>query len=330
MAKSSIHKDKIFNLFKDGGFKVNLFYKPTMKDNDIFYHIILDSVIKIRLRLINDNIINIVDVIALTSEYLESRYDSLVKTFINQTEFTIIIEKLGNTQSLNNACTKLGLPCVADDRFISIPKKLYNMYTRFYKEDETKFGFYIAAVVDDLDKVEIDEPVIEEPEPEVIIKEVEVIKEVPVEVPVETIKVVEKIVEVDSNKNKVDISSLPIDKQISHILGKGFALTSPFNKENGEFSITYMDIIILTFFMSSTGLEIRDVSIAQNATPPSNIYYMQVFEFIENILEYYSVSIVNIRNEVVYNICKIREYAKIPQVNTNRRSFGSYKVIKYN
>lgn len=320
---ANIHKDEVFNLFKNNGFSVKLFYKPTMRKNDMFYHIILDSVLDIQLRLFNDNFIVINGVLPLSSEYMETKYEHLIKTFINQDTFSIAIERLGNTQCLNNTCIKLGLPCVVDDRFITIPKKLYNMYKRYYKDDETKCGLYIAAVVGDLESMEVQEDVEREPEPEVIVKEVEVPVEVIKEVPVEVVKEVIKEVE----KPKVKIEELPFENQICELIGDGCELIK---YEEGTLIVRYMGLIEIEFGITNIGLDIIRVSPVNNVTPPSNVYYMQTFERLERIVDYYDIVVRNIRNETIYKICQIREYEKVIDVRGSRRSFGSYKMKKYN
>ena len=319
---ANIHKDDVFNLFKNSGFSVKLFYKPTMRKNDMFYHIILDSVLDIQLRLFNDNFIVINGVLPLSSEYMETRYEQLIKTFINQTTFSIAIERLGNTQCLNNACIKLGLPCVVDDRFITIPKKLYHMYKRYYKDDETKCGLYIAAIVGDLETMEVEEDIEKEPEPEVIVKEVEVPVEVIKEVPVEVVKEVIKEVE----KPKVKIEELPFEKQICELIGDGCELVK---YEENVLIVKYMGMIEIEFGITNTGLDVNRVSPVDNVTPPSNVYYMQTFERMERILDYYDIVVRNVRNETIYKICQIREYEKVMDIRGSRRSFGSYKMKKY-
>ena len=60
-------KNKIFDLFKTG-FKITFFYKPTMEFEDDHYYVILDDVIEIGIKIINnvaviDNIVSLLEII---------------------------------------------------------------------------------------------------------------------------------------------------------------------------------------------------------------------------------------------------------------------------
>ena len=139
-------KGKLFNLFKDS-FRITFFYKPSMSEDDIFYYIILDDEIKLKLRLIHEAIV-IDDVIPLTTSYLAKSYEKMIELLVNQSEFTVLVSLIGNATTFSSACIKYGAPVIEDYRFITVPMSFYNKLKEYYKDDKTKYGFYLLAVRD--------------------------------------------------------------------------------------------------------------------------------------------------------------------------------------
>lgn len=139
-------KGKLFQLFKDR-FKITFFYKPSMIDDDIFYYIILEDVIKLKIKLIYGAIV-VDDIIPLSSVYLAKEYETLIDIFIHQTDFTVLISLTGNTIAFSSACIKINAPIVDDPRFLCIPRNLYDNLRDYYKDDTSKYGFYLLAVKD--------------------------------------------------------------------------------------------------------------------------------------------------------------------------------------
>ena len=156
MARS--RKGKLFNLFKDK-FKITFFYKPTMIDDDIFYYIILDDLIKLKIKIIHGTLV-IDDIIPVSTTYMAKVYNSLIEILTQQTDFTVLVSLTGNTSAFSSACIKCGAPIIDDDRFLSIPKNLYLKLKEYYNGDESKYGFYLLAVKD-IDDEFIDENTIE-------------------------------------------------------------------------------------------------------------------------------------------------------------------------
>lgn len=157
MARS--RKGKLFNLFKDR-FKITFFYKPTMAEDDTFYYIILDDLLKLKIKIIHGTLV-IDDIIPVSTAYMVKVYDSLIETLTQQTDFTVLVSLTGNTSAFSSSCIKCGAPIVVDDRFISIPKNLYMKLKEYYKDDESKYGFYLLAVRDISDAEIVDENTIE-------------------------------------------------------------------------------------------------------------------------------------------------------------------------
>lgn len=157
MARS--RKGKLFNLFKDK-FKITFFYKPTMSEDDIFYYIILDDLLKLKIKIIHGTLV-IDDIIPLSTSYMAKIYDALIEILTNQTDFTVLVSLTGNTSAFSSSCIKCGAPIIDDDRFLSIPKNLYLRLKEYYNGDESKYGFYLLAVKDIEEDEVIDENTIE-------------------------------------------------------------------------------------------------------------------------------------------------------------------------
>ena len=137
-------KGKIFALFKDD-FKITFFYKPSMELDDIFYVLILDDLLKLKLNINGDTLI-IDDIIPLTEAYLASTCDTLIHILKNQKISTVLISLLGNTQCIHTACMKHNVPIVEDDRYITVSKPLYDRFKQYYQNDSEKYGFYLLSV----------------------------------------------------------------------------------------------------------------------------------------------------------------------------------------
>lgn len=157
MARS--RKNKLFNLFRDD-FKITFFYKPTMIDDDVFYYIILDDLIKLKIKMIHGAIV-IDDIIPVSTAYMANIYDSLIELFTKQTDFTVLVSLTGNTSAFSSSCIKYEAPIIEDERFLTIHKNVYEKLKEYYKEDISKYGFYLLAVRDIPDGEVVDEQTIE-------------------------------------------------------------------------------------------------------------------------------------------------------------------------
>lgn len=147
-------RGRIFNLFKDS-FKISFYHKPTYELGDIQHYIILNDILSIKMREINDMLI-IDDMIPLTKTYMVSLYDTIGNLLMNQTQFTVLISLLGNTSEFYPTCTKLGVPVVEDNQFINVSRVLYEKLKVYFENDVTKYGFYLLAVrePDELDSMQ--------------------------------------------------------------------------------------------------------------------------------------------------------------------------------
>lgn len=140
-------KDKMLSFFKSK-FNITLFYKPSYKDNDIFYVIILDDILQLRFKNVG-NVIIVDEVKPLVDEHADFSKE-LITFFLNQTSFNILISKLGNNPAINKICSELNIPVVDDERFITVPLPLYKRYIDYYKSNSELYGFYLLAVLDDI------------------------------------------------------------------------------------------------------------------------------------------------------------------------------------
>jgi len=140
-------KNKLFDLFKSG-FKITLFYKPTMNEGDEFYYLVLDDVIKLKVKDIN-NVFVIDDVIPITETYIRPIYEKVVRHIMSQDKVTVLISLTGNTIAIQQACVSCNAPVKEDERYITIPLGYYNKLKAFYNDDISKYGFYILSVSDD-------------------------------------------------------------------------------------------------------------------------------------------------------------------------------------
>lgn len=139
-------KGKVFTLFETN-YRISFFHKPSMGVDDTFYYIILDDVIRLRLKVFNNSIIVIDEILPLQKTYLLPFYDDFVKFLMEQTMFTVLISKLGSISCIDDSCIKYDVAVIEDERFITIPKQLYTRLCT-YMSDTERYGFYLLAVID--------------------------------------------------------------------------------------------------------------------------------------------------------------------------------------
>ena len=164
--KMASYKDTIFDIFKPK-YKIDLFYKPTGIEDDLFYHIVLDSTILIILRYYEDTkVIILRDIMQLSpTGYIPSFYDTLVEFLKEQTNFTIVADRLGNTHVIDNACIRAGIPTLHNNIYSVIPKKLRQMYDQFYSSQPNKTGLYVFSVAKHTDMNKTPKDLQEKPKP---------------------------------------------------------------------------------------------------------------------------------------------------------------------
>lgn len=155
-------RNEIESLFKEA-FTVSFIHKPNMETpEDTFYYLILDDLVRIRLKLFG-TILVIDEVTPLSMKYMTPIFKSLLDLLVGQDKYTVLISILGNTNAIRETCANTVL--IEDERFITVPFQYYKRMVDYYKGDKSKYGFYLLAVVDDMDNMPIDDPSDQEDEP---------------------------------------------------------------------------------------------------------------------------------------------------------------------
>lgn len=312
------HNDPLFKVLKDY-FRVNLFYKPSMVDLDVRYHVVLDNEIIIQFQVIAKNFLIIDNIVPMTTQYIPKTYDNLVKCLINQKEFSVMIFRLGNTTVINDACVNNNVPIVIDDKFITIPKKLYSMYQRLYQKNEDMCGFYLLALNGDLDSIEIITPH-ESKKPEVhpkieapkkpVVKEVKKEPEI-VGKPVEPVENV--------SNNAIDI----IKKRLITL----FPSSKVCDDDSDRGIILITKDFVVQFHLNGIILELVDMRQVDDTTLISGVTYMNFFAILEGLLSVVPISIVNVKSKILSTICQTRGYERlVGTYSLNRNEYGSYSM----
>ena len=317
-------KNKVYSLFEND-YKIGLFYKPSMQLDDIFFYVELDNTIRLVLKLIGENILIVHDIIPLTTAYLVKFYDSFIKFLAGQKDFTILISKIGNTSCLDDACLKLSIPLVDDNRFLSVPERLYNRMRDIYNKDANKYGFYLVAVSDDteFDPESIQSINIQSTDENRVVVEIETTKQIEQPEPIELTKPVEVV----PKKFEPIVEDAPksdalIDKFLHYITKRYRSKLKVISFEDGVYNVSISEIDI-------SFKEMEDNIIITNCdTKPgccvSSIVYLSILEFMEKF-KLSDVIIDNVTNGMVFSVCKTKGYQKIRAVKpTLANNFGSY------
>lgn len=315
-------KNKLYELF-ESSFQIGLFYKPTMTDTDIFYYIALDDNVRLSIRLYNDNVITIHDIIPITTKYLAKFYKKLITFLMKQELFTVLISCIGYTSGIEETCIELGIPVVDDERFLSVPSRVYQRMKTVYTSDTKKYGFYLLAVHSNI-TIEVnqeEEP--EEPEQEILTdsgykEEVQV-----VEVDTHTTEEPKEPSRTINNICDRFILFLKSDREFHEIRDVG----------TGIFEASFRNGIYIKFKMVEYDqIDIVEIS---SSLEISSIYYMMLFEKLEAFLDDEShIMLPDVQNRIVYNVCRSREYPRISNdiakkstYRTNQHNaFGTYQI----
>lgn len=311
-------RNKVFDLFKSD-FKISFFYKPTFENNDDFYIIVLNDVIRLRIKVI-DEVIVIDSSTTISKTYVTPIYDKILDTIINQDKCTVLLSLLGDNINLYQSSLRYNLPIIDDENYLTTSKELYQRW-KMYNDDISTYGFCILSVSeqDDLQK----EPI--EPKQPVAVtvkqdKPKEHIKERIIEKPVNTSQniYVNSIVNV-LTKNIPEIVIDGIDDNIIHC-----------RICNEEFNITIID----------KSIYIKDLLQSQE---PSSLNLIKILELINGFEKLLSilpdVFIVSIYNNEIYRLCLAKNYQLIEEGNNFPvgklfkqafHGYGTYKIVVRN
>lgn len=139
-------KNKIFDLFKND-FQITFFYRPSMQDDDVYYYIVLADAIRLKIVVIRDVVI-IDNVTQITTAYVKPMFEQMVRVIMSQQNLTVLMNVIGNSLSVIQACVSCDAPLVEDERYLTVSQGYYNKLKNMYNDDLTKYGFYILAVSD--------------------------------------------------------------------------------------------------------------------------------------------------------------------------------------
>ena len=310
---SRSRKNKLFDLFKSS-FHITLFYKPTNEGNDIFYYIILDDILKLKIMKVK-GVYVIDDVIPLTSTYIKQVYEKVVNHIKDQSKLTILVSLTGNTIAIQQACVTCGVPLVTDERYLTIPLGYYNKLKSIYGNDTSKYGFYILSVGDEDN---------DEPEPEVKSN---------------TIKV--KEIKKTNGLNNTPIGvELPIRKiqyflktELDRIFQTNVLID--FITEN-SFKCQFTEEESFVLELLDSGIYIKDLFQSKG----SNINLVKMMDFVnvlQKLIKFHpKVYIINVQNWILYGICNNKEFIQIQEgqkLPVNKlfkqafQGFGSFQLV---
>lgn len=157
-------KGKIHGIFKSA-FQISFFHKPSMEEADVYYYIVLEDLILLKMRLLYDIILIIDDVMPLSMTYLEPQYEKLFGLLRDQTSVTAMISLVGNTHTFRQVCAKYDTPIVEKEEFLDCSPLFYNKYKNYCRNDISRYGFYLVSMREDtfamIDSAKRQEPELE-------------------------------------------------------------------------------------------------------------------------------------------------------------------------
>lgn len=305
MGNNKLKKQSKFQTYLESFYNIDLFYKPSMQNDDIFYFLELDNTIRMIFRIIYDNVIIITSIIPLTSSYLSMFHNELVQNLKNQKDYTILLTTISNNIDIINACKKNDIPLLDDNRFKVVNNRLYDILKNNHSNDLSKYGIYVIAVSDVTNIPKENEPSI-----------------------IENAKCT--IVEVKKESNNINTpEGLELNDTINDLyryLSKSrYTITDIKKLDNKEnsYRITVLNKITMDVNYSNDRINITSIiTVNGNTIDAMNLM---------NCLEKYNgcdIVIENLTNSIVYNIVKAKNYKSLDgtKVFALKNSLGSYKI----
>lgn len=142
-------KGKVHGIFKSA-FQISFFHKPTMTDGDIYYYIVLEDLILLKMRLLFDIVLVIDEVTPLSMAYLEPQYDKLFTLLRDQTSVAVLVSLIGNTTVFRQVCNNYGTPIVEKEEFLDCSQIFYNKFKNYCRNDANRYGFYLVALKEEM------------------------------------------------------------------------------------------------------------------------------------------------------------------------------------
>ena len=100
MGNNKLKKQNKLQTYLESFYNVDLFYKPSMQNDDIFYFLELDSTIRMIFRIIYDNVIIITSIIPLSNSYLSTFHNELIQNLKNQKDYTVLLTTISNNNDI--------------------------------------------------------------------------------------------------------------------------------------------------------------------------------------------------------------------------------------
>lgn len=174
-------KGKVHGIFKSE-FHISFFHKPSMEETDIYYYIVLEDSVFIKMRLLYGIVLIIDELYPLTTSYISPLYERIFNLLKTQTAVTVIVSLIGNAAEFRQTCIKFDAPIIDDDRFIGCASNFYTKYKNYCGNNVERYGFFLIALKDEtfavIESNSYDDTINEE-KPVEIKKEVEVIPNKP-------------------------------------------------------------------------------------------------------------------------------------------------------
>lgn len=301
MGNNKLKKQSKLQTYLESFYNVDLFYKPSMQNDDIFYFLELDSTIRMIFRIIYDNVVIITSIIPLSNSYLSMFHNELIQNLKNQKDYTILLTSISNSNDIINACKKNDIPLLDDNRFKVVNDRLYDLIKEKHSNNLSKYGVYVISVSD--------------------------VVNVPKEPNISNIETTKcTIIEVKKTDNNINIPeglTENISELYKHLSKCNYTITDISKLNDNTFRITILHKIIFDIKDSDNRLSI--ISIV--TTNGNTIDALNVMSCLEKYT-HSDIIIENLTNSIVYNIVKAKNYKSLDNngIFALKNSLGSYKI----
>lgn len=300
-------KGKLHGIFKSQ-FQISFFYKPSMEGMDIYYYLVLEDILFLKLRFVENTVLIIEDITPLTSSYMEKEYERLFTFLKEQTTITVLVSLIGNLGAFRQTCMRMDAPLIEDDRFIAYPEPFYQKYKNYCGNDATRFGFFLLALNEDSFKepspnekpipVEIppepEEEKTGEPQEEILVE--------PKDLSVESTLLNDWAKEIKAQlKEEVEVTFIP---QTSNAKREDYQLQCSFVKGDEEL------FIVLAISFLSVSDDRSEIHISSHHIPPATVIWtLDIFRQLVTVVNtykkrglFFQVSIVVKLDSILYNM----------------------------
>ena len=120
-----------------------------MEETDIYYYIVLEDSVFIKMRLLYEIVLIIDELYPLTTSYISPLYERIFNLLKTQTAVTVIVSLIGNAAEFRQTCVKFDAPIIDDDRFIGCASNFYTKYKNYCGNDVKRYGFFLIALKDE-------------------------------------------------------------------------------------------------------------------------------------------------------------------------------------